>query len=256
MNDITQEEQRLAALLATRGERGIAANDLEALPLPDSVESACRIQHEILRLRASPLKAWKVGAPNPEADGRGAPLPMGGVHSAPLALDYAQFSHSGYELEIAFILERDFNPRTQDYTAAEVFAGVGGFCAAVELVSSRFAQWPQVDALLQLADLQNHGALVLGEPVPYREDFDFVHPALSFSFEGSNISKPTPANPAGDPRRLLVWLINDRVRQGEAVVSGTVVTTGSYTGMYFPGKPGRVRGEIVGLPPLEFSVQA
>ena len=110
--------------------------------------------------------------------------------------------------------------------------------------------------MLQLADLQNHGGLILGEVIAYREDFNFLNPPLSFTFEGSNIAKPVPGNPAGDPRRLLLWLLNDCRCRGITLERGTVVTSGSYTGMHFPGSAGRVRGEILGLPVLDFSLRA
>jgi 2-keto-4-pentenoate hydratase len=62
------------------------------------------------------------------------------------------------------------------------------------------------------------------------------------------------ANPAGDPRRLLAWLVNHCTARGIAVGGDVVVTTGSYTGMHLASSPGTVTGEIRGLPAVSLSL--
>jgi len=121
-------------------------------------------------------------------------------------------------------------------------------------VTSRFSGWPHVDKLWQLADLQNHGALIVGEAVPYDGKFPFLAPAASFTIDGAPLFEGAPANPAGDPRRLLGWLVNHGVSRGLTFEPGTVLTCGSYTGMAFPEKNGVVRGAIDGLPPVQFTL--
>jgi 2-keto-4-pentenoate hydratase len=58
----------------------------------------------------------------------------------------------------------------------------------------------------------------------------------------------TAQNPAGDPRRLLPWLVNHQTQNGFTVTPEMVLTTGSYTGMYKTSGPGLAVGEIRGLP--------
>ena len=82
---------------------------------------------------------------------------------------------------------------------------------------------------LQLADLQNHGALCVGEGVPYDPSYPFMQPAARFEFNGSSVLVATPRNPAGDPRRLLPWLVNHVASRGVAFTEDIWVTTGSYT---------------------------
>jgi 2-keto-4-pentenoate hydratase len=121
-------------------------------------------------------------------------------------------------------------------------------------VTSRFAHWPDVNKLGQLADLQNHGALACAEPVPYSAAFPFEAPQLSFKFDGVDIVKGPVCNPAGDPRRLLGWVVNHCAARGIAIGEDVIVTTGSYTGMSFPAGPGTAVGEIQGLAPVRLTI--
>jgi 2-keto-4-pentenoate hydratase len=164
------------------------------------------------------------------------------------------FAPLGLELEIAFRFGRRFDASTTPYSEAEVLASIGSIGATIEIVASRYAEWPAVDKLAQLADLQNHGALIVGEFTPYREDFPFVAPSLHFNFDGNDVVKATPANPAGDPRRLLTWLVNHATSRGIAVTPEMVVTAGSYTGMFFPQTAGTATGRIEGLAPVSLTL--
>jgi 2-keto-4-pentenoate hydratase len=164
------------------------------------------------------------------------------------------FAPLGLELEIAFRFGRRFEPSTTPYSEADVHAGIGSIGATIEIVASRYDGWPNVDKLAQLADLQNHGALIVGEFTPYREDFPFVAPLARFTFEGRDVVEATPANPAGDPRRLLTWLVNHATSRGIAVTPEMVVTAGSYTGMFFPQSAGTASGLIEGLAPISLTL--
>lgn len=61
------------------------------------------------------------------------------------------------------------------------------------------------------------------------------------------------ADAAGDPRRLLAWVVNHCTVRG-ITVDSDVVTTGSYTGMHFASAAGTVVGEIRGLPPVSLTL--
>jgi 2-keto-4-pentenoate hydratase len=61
-------------------------------------------------------------------------------------------------------------------------------------------------------------------------------------------------NTAGDPRRLLHWLIDHAVRRRGGLRAGTMITTGSYTGMIFVDKGARVEAEFEGVGRAETQV--
>lgn len=182
---------------------------------------------------------------------QGAPLPADGMHKTGARLSMLAFGKAGLELEVAFRIGRRFEPNSGPYSDEDVVAAIESVHAAIEVVASRFAAWPDVEKPWQLADLQNHGALIVGEGVPYDAAFPFVSPAMAFTFDGASLFDGVPANPAGDPRRLLAWTVNHSVARGLAVERGTVLTAGSYTGIAFPDVPGTAIGAIEGLPAVE-----
>ncbi|NPT59337.1 2-keto-4-pentenoate hydratase [Paraburkholderia elongata] len=230
---------------------------LDALPpeqTPADGAAAYAIQHDILRVLDAPIGGWKIGAKSDSGPIQGAPLPASDLHADGARFPREAFAPLGLELEIAFRFGRRFEPSTTTYSEADVHAGIGSIGATIEIVASRYAGWPKIDKLAQLADLQNHGALVVGEFTPYREDFPFVAPSARFSFEGRDVVETTPTNPAGDPRRLPTWLVNHATSRGIAVTPEMVVTTGSYTGMFFPQSAGTASGCIEGLAPISLTL--
>ncbi len=182
---------------------------------------------------------------------QGAPLPADGIHRSRAHLSKNAFGKAGLELEVAFVLGRRFDADAGPVDEADVIAAIESVYASIEVVASRSAAWPDVDKLWQLADLQNHGALVLGDGVLYDEAFAFVEPSITFTLDGVSLFDSKPANPAGDPRRLLAWTVNHSVARGVTFERGTVITAGSYTGLAMPDGTGRVLGDIAGLPPVE-----
>lgn len=254
---MTHSTTTLATRLAAGWQDGIAFADLPPELIPTSADAAYAVQAQLLIARNTTIGAWKVGAKGPDAPVQGSPLPESGLHFNGATLARRAFRPLGLELEIAFCFGRAFEARAQAYDHAEVLNGVAYMAASIEIVSSRYREWPTVDRFAQLADLQNHGALMLGEVVAYHVDFPFVAPSLSFTVDGRSVVDAAPANPAGDPRRLLPWLVNHSTQRGMTLPAGIVVTTGSYTGLHFPDVacgPCEVLGRIEGLPPVGFTL--
>ncbi|HEY4083094.1 MAG TPA: 2-keto-4-pentenoate hydratase [Burkholderiaceae bacterium] len=241
----------LAARLAAAQQACTLIDAPTAEESPVDAQEAYDIQHRALSLRGETAVGWKVGAKSPSGPIQGAPLPSIGVRMSPASMNLSHFATCGLELEIAFRFGRSFKPRAQAYDDEEVFEGIASMMAAIEIVSTRYVGWPGVDKLAQLADLQNHGALIVGEPIPYQSDFPFMAPRLSFHLDRVDVLRGAPANPAGDPRRLLPWLVNHASSRGLTISSDIVVTTGSYAGMHFAKNPGTANGDIEGLPSVQ-----
>jgi 2-keto-4-pentenoate hydratase len=235
-----------------------ARTQIENLPaglVPADAAAARRVQRDVLARRGQRVQGWKVGAKSPTGPIQGAPLPADTVRPSPAGVRLGDFPVLGLELEIAFLFGRAFPLREQPYADGEVMDGVKSMLATIEIVSSRYAQWPEVDALAQLADLQSHGALVFGQAVAYAPDFDFATPRLDFRADEADVVQGrAPGNPAGDPRRLLPWLVNHAAGRGWAVGEDTIVTTGSYSGLHLLRSTATVAGRIEGLPPVILTI--
>jgi hypothetical protein len=104
---------------------------------------------------------WKIDARATVALRAGAPIDAELVHALPARLPFDSFFRVLVELEIAFRFAYALPPRTDPYARDEVLAAIGGMAVALDVVDSRFAQWPNLDPLAQLADAQNNGALIV-----------------------------------------------------------------------------------------------
>jgi len=250
-------ESTLAAQLVHARQQHALIEELNGRDIPADTGAAYAVQHEVLRLTGARIGGWKIGARSPSAQASGAPIDASLAHASPARLEFSSFFRVLVELEIAFRFAHALPARSEPYTREEVFAALGGVAVALEIVDSRLAQWPNLAPLGQLADSQNNGALVVGGIEPYdvvAPGFDFIAPRLALSLDGVSIVPQTPGNPAGDPRELLVWLVNHCSRMGHAVEPFWTVTTGSYTGAYRVEVPGVIHGSIDRIGEIELAL--
>ncbi|MBV9522081.1 MAG: fumarylacetoacetate hydrolase family protein, partial [Alphaproteobacteria bacterium] len=224
---------RAAALLLEARHSGKGLRELPADCRPRSIEEAYAIQAAVAA-RNGPIRAWKTGAPSPEADASFAPIFT--VVASPSRFPAAAQRLFGIEAELAFRMGRDLPPRKTPYARAEVIAAIAAMHPAVELVESRFADWREVDALSKLADNQSNGALVYGPAIPDWEKVELIRPPLTVAIDGAILAR-TSGNNGGDPLRLLTALAAHCASSGEGLRAGDFVTTGSLMGVVF-GKPG------------------
>jgi 2-keto-4-pentenoate hydratase len=197
---------------------------------------------------------YKIGAKSPAAEPQCSPLPATKVFGAATGIRRADYAFVGLELEIAFSFSEDVDHRLSE-RPDDVIDAIDTMSVVAEVVDSRFENWRQADPLLQLADLQNNGALVIGDTRPYDRSFDFGAPTVSFSFGDQLIFQGAASHPAGDPRRLIAWLVARTLETGHSIPARTVLTTGSYTPFYVATGPGIVRGTIEGFGKIEFEIE-
>jgi 2-keto-4-pentenoate hydratase len=258
-SEVQATADRVTTLARLFAHARVERTPLDKLPQdlqPVNAEDAYAVHFATLDAMRDTIGAWKVGSKSLTGGPiQGSPLPASRVYRSGVALPRSSFNQLGLELEVAFALGRRFEPAGAPYTDEQVLGAIESMHATIEVVTSRFSSWPNVDKLWQLADLQSHGALIVGESVPYDSRFPFIAPTASFTLDGAPVFNGAPGNTGGDPRRLLGWLINHGVLRGLTFEPGTVLTTGSYTGMAFPEqKRGVVLGVIHGLPPVQFTL--
>ncbi|EJL81257.1 2-keto-4-pentenoate hydratase [Polaromonas sp. CF318] len=241
--------QQTAQLLISARTGGPAAPWRDILPADRA--GAYAIQDATLAA-IGPIAGRKVGAKSPQAEPHCAPLPASGIHASGVTLTGPAWRWRCMEVEVAFRLGRDLDPQGRLLPTEEVAAAFDAVLPAMEVVESRLAEGHVADPLAQLADLQCHGALVLGSPstlAPAQVDLRMVEASLSFN--GTVAAHTRGGNPAQDAWRLLAWLALHCAQRGQPLRAGQIVTTGSCTGMLNAPLGVPVRGEVMGVGAVE-----
>lgn len=232
-------DPQLAARRLVQARNGTPASSGETTP-PDRA-AAFAVQDATLA-QLGPIGGWKVGAKSADAEPACAPLPAGGLVGGGARLTGAAWRMRGIEVELAVRLGRDLAP------GEDIAAAIDAVLPAIEVVETRLADWRDSSPLAQLADLQTHGALVLGEPSSLRpRDADLRTLGAYLAFDGQPVASTRGANPAADVWRLLQWLALHCAERGLPLKAGQVITTGSCTGMLFAPEGAHILAELSGL---------
>lgn len=215
--------------------------------LPPDARTAYAVQDATLELVGA-AGGWKVGAPAPDAEPGCAPLPAQCIVPSGATLDGPAWRMRGIELEVAVRLRSDIDCADRIPSREELLRAIDAVLPVIEVVESRLDDWRDSDRLAQLADMQNHGALVLGAPAdldPAGLDLRDVEAYLAF--DGQPVASARGANPAGDAWRLLGWLARHCALRGRPLRAGQVVTTGSCSGMLYAPEGAHVQGHLKGI---------
>lgn len=181
-------------------------------------------------------RTWKTGATSPHALQTNAPLPDAGVWSSPADASQWPMHFRGIEAEIAFrVGDRVTADQALCMSHGDVLSCFSDMAVSIELVDSRWVQGMEAPDLLKLADLQSHGALVLGswQPCVQRNWAEQVCRQQI----GERQLSVTGMHPVQDPTLLLCGWLRHVCDTFGAVPSGTVVTTGTWTGLLY-AQPG------------------
>lgn len=199
-----------------------------------------------------PVRAWKVGARSTDSEPGCAPLPAAGVVPTGAQLQGPQWQRRGIEVELAVRLGRDLD-EDDEVDRARLAAAIDAGLPVIEVVETRLADWQASDPLDQLADLQSHGALVVGAPVPWRtaSPVDLRTLRVTLAFDGQPVADARGGHSVGDVLPLLGWLAGHARRRGRPLQAGDIVTTGSCTGLLFAWENAHVQAVLDGVGPVE-----
>lgn len=221
-------------------------------PGPSDAQEAYRVQDGVARA-LGPVGGWKVGAKTPDAPPNAAPLLQALIRTSPADWPGDALRLRGVEAEIAFRIGRDI-PAGQVPSEAEALAAVESVHVAIEIVDTRLEGWKDADPLWQMADNNSNGGFVYAaDGIPFR-DQDFTDAPVRLVIDGRIAVEQRGGNSAGNPRRLLVWLIAHAARHRGGLPAGTMITTGSYTGMIFVESGARVEAAFEGVGRAEVRV--
>ena len=220
-----------------------AARVLEHLPgelQPHTLTEAYAIQDRVVALSGESIGGWFLGCTNPEIQRQlGLPAPYSGrllasaLRPSPATLAVPARLQPVIEVEFAFTLGADLPPRGHDYTRAEVGAVIATVHPAIELVTSRLADWTHQPIFDLIADNGTDGALIAGAGVADWRHLDLATLTAHLRVNGRELRSGSGANALGDPLLAMTWLANHRSQAGDGLHAGHIHNTGSVTAMHF-----------------------
>lgn len=222
------------ALLQARSAGALA----DAAPLAQALSSAAdayTVQRAVwsqLDTSAGAVpRFWKSGGPSREQPLTHAPLPSAGVWPSPALAGGWPLSWRGIEIEIALRLAVPVDAaQASALEPGAVDHLIDAMAVSIEVVDSRWRQHSAAAPLLRLADFQSHGALVLGDWVPYRRR-DWAQQTCRLRLGEQPESLRQGSHSLGDPAWLLPQWLRHACAQYGTVPAGTVVTTGTWVGI-------------------------
>jgi 2-keto-4-pentenoate hydratase len=170
---------------------------------------------------------WKSGGPSRTAPLTHSPLPPAGVWTSPASAKTWPFGLRIIEAEIALRLGRHVEPHEVASLGLNAAGLVEAMAVSIEIVDFRFTEGGGAPALLRLADLQSHGALVLGDWLPYQAR-DWSAQVCRVLVDGKVVAEATGSHPLGDPAWVVPGWLQHVTRDGATVPAGAVVTTGAW----------------------------
>ncbi|MEC5212003.1 2-keto-4-pentenoate hydratase [Polaromonas sp. CG_9.5] len=174
---------------------------------------------------------WKTGGPSRQAVQTHARLPERGIWHSPASTDWP-FAMRGIEAEIALRLAVPVDAALAaglDRDSASQL--VDAMTVAIEVVDSRWTQGGQAPDLLKLADLQSHGALVLGDWLPFDAEHDWATQRCRVEISGAPAQTFAGTHSLGDPAWVLAAWLRHATQGGQVLPAGSVVTTGTWCGV-------------------------
>jgi 2-keto-4-pentenoate hydratase len=222
-------------------------------PGPHDASEAYAVQTAIAR-QLGPVGGWKVGAKSSSATPTVAPLLSDLMQAGPAKWASSALNIYCVEPEIAFHIGRDIAPRAEPLCAEEVYASVTSIHASIEIVDTRLAGWKDVDPLWKLADNQSNGGFVFDPKGSAWNGESLADAHVRLTIDGEMRADQRGGNPAGDPRWLLVWLVNHCTSERGGISAGSFVTTGSYAGMIFVEPNASVEVEFAGIGHVSLSL--
>ena len=235
--DRVEEAARL--LCAARG--GTPLHELPPDCRPQSDADAYLIQEAVTRRLGESIGGWKVGAGSPRAAAFCAPIYARMIRPSPASYEAGELRLIGIEAELAFRLGHDLPARAEAYDRAEV-AAEATLHPAIEVVDSRYADFRALDRASLLADNYASGGLVYGAAVSNWSTLDLSHTAITVTEDGEPFADSSGAvrEPIASLFTRKISFLANLMRTRGGVAAGTIVTTGSWTGLVFTKRGARI----------------
>lgn len=243
----TDKINAAAKLLAEATRTGVKRAPLPVDLQPTTVDEGHAIQDATVALLGETVGGWKVGLDKAGTMSR-APIYKRDIQANPGRVGSSNTNLRGIEAEIAFRFTKDLPARDRDYSRKEVEDAMEAF-AAIELLTSRYAEAGPRSTLEKLADRIIQGGIVCGTPRPDWRLIDFTKLEIVLTVDGTDIATGTGTHPVGDPVAPAIALVN-ALRTSSGVKTGQIMTTGTWSGVNFVGAESLAIANFDGFEPV------
>jgi len=220
-------DRAASALVAARKGAAIAALPDGAIPQTEA--DSYQIQDAVIAKLGEKIGGWKVGI-SPLGGHFAAPIYASTIVASPANLPAGNFKIIGIECEIGFRFNQALPTRSAPYTRHEVLSAAS-LHPTIEIVDSRYQDFRAIDRLMVLADNFSNGGLVYGAAATDWDGIDLAHPPIEVTADGKPFADCTGLR-AGTPIELMLAAVAHANARG-GIAAGTVITTGTHTGLVF-----------------------
>jgi 2-keto-4-pentenoate hydratase len=217
-------------LLAAR-KRGAPGARMPDPLRPTTIDDALAIQRRVTELTGAAIGGYKCSVPTEPRPVAYAPIAAPTIAvSSPMTVS-APGPTLQVEPEIACVIGRDLLPRSTSYDEEDIRDAVKEARFVLEVLGSRYTEFPNVPFPENLADSIANAGLFVGPAVrdPWRNPLGEF--PITVTSGGKLLLTRDGRHPDRHPLRPLHWLANYLAQQGTPLREGMIVTTGSYCGI-------------------------
>ncbi|MBT5874697.1 MAG: hypothetical protein HOH43_14870 [Candidatus Latescibacteria bacterium] len=203
------------------------------------MDESYAIQSRVTELMGLPLAGWKIGAASKTvAKAEGADTAVSGrlftpnIHHTPASLGIDMFT-SFRNCEVEFVLRtgRVIPASTSAHSRESIRDAVDMLFPAIEIGDSRLSDRATAGFLAVCADNAGGTHLVLGEGIKEWRQCDLALQEVSLQLNGDLVARGSGADVMGNPLNALEWLVKQQSELGRDIPSGSLIATGSCTGI-------------------------
>jgi len=226
----TSTESAAQFLMAAR-KRGTPGTRIPEAFRPATIDDGLAVQRRVNELVGAAIGGYKCSVPTePRPVAYGAIFASTIARASPVAVR-APGPVLQVEPEIACVVGRDLLPRSTPYDETDIRDAVKDAHFVLEILGSRYTEFPEIPFPENLADSIGNAGLFVGPAVrdPWKNALGEF--PITVTSGGKMLTAKEGKHPDRHPLRPLHWLANYLAQQGTPLREGMIVTTGSYCGI-------------------------
>ena len=215
--------------------------------IPQSDEEAWDIAEGVVQELGLEVGSYKIGAPTPDSNPCCGAILKKDVYTSGATIKIIKDRLIGIEGELAYEFNQDLPDIGRAYETADIEKSIKSVHLVLENIASRYEDRAKMPFLAQQADNLNSGYLVLGDEISDWQSIIPLEQEAKMLINDEVFYEGKSTSTAGDVFWLLVWFANHRVKRGNPIKKGEIITTGSATGCAWQSGNTTARVDFQGL---------